>query len=239
MILTCPNCSARFLINAAALHPSGREVRCGRCRHQWFAAPPEPEKPRAEAASAEPPTGLTPPPLPPEAPGMRAAVEPRPIPPGSNLPVIAKPRRRAYGAVLGWAALVLAVIALGVAIAERDSLMAMYPDVRPVYAAVGFEVPGAGDGLQIADVTSSRVMQEGLPVLICEGRINNVSNYERRVPTLRGALRDSGGRELQSWTFTVPSETLAPGAAIPFRTEVRQPATSATELSITFVANNP
>jgi hypothetical protein len=76
-----------------------------------------------------------------------------------------------------------------------------------------------------------------LPVLVCEGRINNVSKHERRVPTLRGALRDAAGRELQSWTFTVPSQTLAPGSAIPFRTEVRQPASSATELSITFVTN--
>lgn len=228
MILTCPNCSARFLINTAALHPSGREVRCGRCRHQWFAAPPQPEKPEPEALAEEAvepaPRPLTPPPLPPMAPEPRAAAEPRPIPPGSNLPVIAKQRRRGIGAILGWAALVLVVIGIGVAIAERDTLMAMYPDVRPVYAAVGFEVPGAGDGLQIAEVTSTRVMQEGLPVLVCEGRINNVSKHERRVPTLRGALRDAAGRELQSWTFTVPSQSLAPGATIPFRTEVRQPA---------------
>jgi predicted Zn finger-like uncharacterized protein len=237
MILTCPNCSARFLINVAALHPSGREVRCGRCRHQWFAAPPEPEKPQPTAVAEASPPPLTPPPLPPLSPEPRAAFEPRPIPPGSNLPVIAKPRRRAFGAIFGWLVLLLAVIGIGVAIAERDTLMAMYPDVRPVYAAVGFDVPGAGDGLQIAEVTSTRVMQEGLPVLVCEGRINNVSKHERRVPTLRGALRDAAGRELQSWTFTVPSPSLAPGAAIPFRTEVRQPASSATELSITFVTN--
>jgi predicted Zn finger-like uncharacterized protein len=235
MILTCPNCSARFLINVAALHPSGREVRCGRCRHQWFAAPPEPEKPKVDdaAAAAAP---LTPPPLPPLSPEPRS-FEPRPIPKGSNLPVIAKPRRRAVGAIFGWLLLLLAVAAIGVAIAERETLMAMYPDARPVYAAVGFEVPGAGDGLQIAEVTSVRVMQEGLPVLVCEGRINNVSKHERRVPTLRGALRDSNGRELQAWTFTVSSQPLPPGGAIPFRTEVRQPASSATELSITFVTN--
>jgi predicted Zn finger-like uncharacterized protein len=236
MILTCPNCSARFLINVAALHPSGREVRCGRCRHQWFAAPPEPEKPVPEAAVEDVPQApITAPPLPPLAPEPRA-FESRPIPSSSSLAII-KPRRRAVGAVLGWAALLLVVIGIGVAVAERDTLMAMYPDVRPVYAAVGFDVPGAGDGLQIADVTSSRVMQEGLPVLVCEGRISNVSKHERRLPTLRGALRDAAGRELQSWTFTVPSQSLAPGAAIPFRTEVRQPASSATELSITFVAN--
>lgn len=234
MILICPNCSARFLINAAALQPNGREVRCGRCRHQWFATPAEPEMPAPEAAPERPLKPL-PPPLPPE---PTAPVEPRPIPRGSNLPAIPKPRRSALGAILGWGLLALVVIGLGVAIAERDSVMAVYPGSRSVYGAVGFEVPAAGEGLQINEVTSSRTMQEGLPVLVCEGRISNVSRYERRVPTLRGALRDAAGRELQAWTFSVPSASLAPGETIAFRTEVRQPASSATELSITFVANN-
>jgi predicted Zn finger-like uncharacterized protein len=235
MILSCPNCSARFLINAAALQPSGREVRCGRCRHQWFATPPsEPEPLDLEEETFE---QQPPPPLPPPLTEPAAPVEPRPIPKGSNLPVIAKQRRSRVGAILGWGVLALVVIVLGIAIAERETVMARYPETRPLYGAVGFATPPLGAGLAITDETCSRTTQEGLPVLVCEGRLRNNTKYDQRVPGLRGALLDAGGRELQAWTFSVNVPTLGPDQSVPFRTEVRQPASAATEWRVTFVAS--
>jgi predicted Zn finger-like uncharacterized protein len=232
MILSCPNCSARFLINAAALQPTGREVRCGRCRHQWFATPPEPDALELEQEAPEKPS---PPPLPPPLLEPAAPVEPRPIPKGSNLPVVAKQKRRGVGTIIGWLLLLAVVIALGVAIAERDTVMALYPETRPIYGAVGFQTPPLGAGLDITDETCSRTMQEGLPVLICEGRLRNTTKYDQRVPGLRGALLDAGGQELQAWTFAVGVPTLGPNQSVPFRTEVRQPASAATEWRVTFV----
>jgi predicted Zn finger-like uncharacterized protein len=240
MILTCPNCSARFLVNSAALRPSGRDVRCGRCRHQWFAMPPadEPAEVVGMPAEEEAPAA-TPSPR-----AARRLVEPsppaelRPIPPGSNLPVVARPPRRRVAVVAGWVGLALILIGIGYAIGEREQIMALYPSTRDTYAAFGFGIPAAGDGLQIAEVKSSLTTQEGVPVLVSEGRITNVSRLERHVPRLRGALRDSAGRELQSWTFRVEDARLAPGESAPFRTEVRQPAATATELSITFLAGD-
>lgn len=52
MHLICPSCESRFLIDTAALGPSGRRVRCGRCGHSWLAeaeagdgaADPKPER---------------------------------------------------------------------------------------------------------------------------------------------------------------------------------------------------
>ncbi len=44
MQLTCPNCSARYLVDPAAIGPSGRTVQCFRCSHKWHA-------PAAEAAA--------------------------------------------------------------------------------------------------------------------------------------------------------------------------------------------
>lgn len=39
MILTCPNCQARFNIPDQALGTAGRKVRCSSCRHSWHALP--------------------------------------------------------------------------------------------------------------------------------------------------------------------------------------------------------
>ncbi|HEX2114814.1 MAG TPA: DUF3426 domain-containing protein [Alphaproteobacteria bacterium] len=184
-----------------------------------------------------PPQPTKPPPLPPPLVEPAAPVESRPIPKGSNLPVISKQRRGSVVTIIGWVALAAIVIALGVAIAERETVMARYPEARALYGAVGFATPPLGAGLAITDETCSRTMQEGLPVLICEGRLRNNTKFDQRVPALRGALLDAGGRELQAWTFSVSAPTLGPNQSVPFRTEVRQPASAATEWRVTFVAN--
>ncbi len=50
MHLNCPSCDSRFVIDPAALGPSGRKVRCGRCGHAWHAEPGA-----AEAGGQSPP----------------------------------------------------------------------------------------------------------------------------------------------------------------------------------------
>ena len=35
MILNCPNCSTRFLVEVSALGSAGRTVQCGWCSHRW------------------------------------------------------------------------------------------------------------------------------------------------------------------------------------------------------------
>jgi predicted Zn finger-like uncharacterized protein len=58
MQLICPNCASSYAIADSALGERGRQVRCVKCKHVWFAAPAhamamaEPEVP---AAAIEPP----------------------------------------------------------------------------------------------------------------------------------------------------------------------------------------
>jgi predicted Zn finger-like uncharacterized protein len=49
MQLTCSNCSARYLVDPAAIGPTGRMVQCFRCGHMWAASVP------AEATVLPPP----------------------------------------------------------------------------------------------------------------------------------------------------------------------------------------
>lgn len=57
MIITCPRCSTRYVIDPAVLVPNGRAVGCTNCGHHWTQAPPAPGD---VAPAAEPP-----PPVPP------------------------------------------------------------------------------------------------------------------------------------------------------------------------------
>lgn len=41
MIVTCENCTSRFVVDPQVLQPRGRRVRCARCKVIWFQAPPD------------------------------------------------------------------------------------------------------------------------------------------------------------------------------------------------------
>src|SRR5438128_11494391 len=45
MIITCPRCATRYLLEVGVVQPPGRQVRCARCTHSWFqeAAPDLPK----------------------------------------------------------------------------------------------------------------------------------------------------------------------------------------------------
>lgn len=79
MIITCPNCAARFNLKDELLGDKGRNVKCAKCSHRWFAekpadaAKPAAPKPVPEAAPPPPPPAPPPPPPPPPAPPPRRA----------------------------------------------------------------------------------------------------------------------------------------------------------------------
>ena len=48
MQVACPNCGARYLVDPAAIGPTGRTVQCSRCSHRWFETIDPPSAPPKE-----------------------------------------------------------------------------------------------------------------------------------------------------------------------------------------------
>jgi len=126
MELTCPACAAAYNVPDAMIG-EGRQIRCARCGHQWFATPSQGTSESSEAPPAPP----APPPAEPEpAPTTVLAPEPEPEPEpeAPAEPELTSPPPRSIGLWLAWAAsLALVVGAAGALWQFQAAVTAVWP----------------------------------------------------------------------------------------------------------------
>ena len=217
MILTCQNCSTRYLIDPRALGATGRRVRCAKCYHIWYQAPPEDAPLRLDGMEASP-----------------AEAEPPPIGSGNRvqLPALPERRRRPWVAV-GWLVLFLVIVG-GAAAAgwKADEVMKIWPESARLYQWVGL-VPSQPTDWYTIKIEPRRDEENGVPRLVIHGELINNSAVAQPVPKLKVELHDASERVVQSWTFTASTERLLPGASVPFTTSVAQPNEAATGVTVT------
>lgn len=125
MRLTCPACAAAYNVPDAMIG-EGRQMRCARCGHQWFATPSQGIIEPSEAPAAPPPAEPEPAttavlaPVPPP--------EPEPEPEAPAEPELTSPAPRSIGLWLAWAAsLALVVGAAGALWQFQAAVTAVWP----------------------------------------------------------------------------------------------------------------
>lgn len=221
MIISCPACSTRYLVDPRALGTGGRVVRCANCSNTWHETPPEEALQGVELAS----------PVLSEA--AKTEVDTEPAAAGRvQLPVVTTSRPNI--SALGWAiyAAVMAVLILGGLWFTRDQVVAYWPGFARYYEMLGISVAQTPMPLDIKVSTPIYETENGLPTLVIQGEVVNQSKVAQQVPKLRVILRDKDHRELQSWVFSVSDKPLMPGGSVPFRTTVSQPNDQATGIVV-------
>ena len=233
MIVTCPACAVRYVVDPRALGAKGRTVRCARCAHTWFEDAPPPSEEKPAARSAVPPPPVEPPPSadPPPREGAPALTAGRRV----QLPAL-PPKKPRFPAAAAWALTVIVLLAgLGyAAIVEHDRVVALWPGAASLYARAGLATGQDGLGLEFRNLTTSREMENGLPALVVAGEVKNVSSTARAVPKLVVILRDSSAHDLQDLTVAAPADHLQPGESVPFHASIAQPAEAASDVFVTF-----
>jgi len=220
MLLSCSSCGTRFLVDAAALGPRGRTVRCGRCSHDWFQAPPDDPPPAVEPAPPPPP-----------------AAEYKPVP---NLPAIRKPDRESRAPTV-WLLLVILVAAIiGAGYYGRHQVMDLWPASAKIYeriaVAIGVPFTAADLALTIADVRTRRTVSGNQPVLVVEGDLANPTDRAVDLPRLRIILRDSARRKVSETVYRAAKRRLLPGEELPFRAYIANPPPGAADAVVRFFA---
>jgi predicted Zn finger-like uncharacterized protein len=148
MILTCPACSTRYLVDPATLGRDGRMVRCAKCGHSWMQRPPV-DMPKAVDLDISPP---------PE--------EIKPIPVGSSLPAIRKPPPPKSRKPLAISAIAAALLVLIGGIYMRQDIVEIWPPSALLFETVGLPVDALGAGLQLQNVRSEKRVEDGITVLV-------------------------------------------------------------------------
>jgi predicted Zn finger-like uncharacterized protein len=260
MIVTCPACETRYLVDDAALGDAGgRRLRCASCGHLWrysiAAAAIEAVGREMAAEAAAQATPPSPPPLrrlrarpspplvrpPPESPPTEAALlradrdsEPARYPDGP----MALPRTSVEAELpqarrrLGGLTLALVAIGLAViAVLARNMIPALYPPAAPVLQALHLAEPG-GAGLAIKVLPPTRTSD----AFGVAGDITNETAAPQRVPRLQVTVRDGYGDYLASRIVDPPVEQLRPGAVAHFEVVFEHPSITAVAADVTFAA---
>ncbi len=250
MIVTCPACQTRYLVDDAELGgEAGRRVRCASCGNLWNYSPvaaaiqtavAEATAEIEAAAYVAPPAAVYAPaaaPAPSPISALRAepGTEAQPRPTGQTAPVRpavvvelpgATRQDTARATILG---LIVFVAALAlIAILARDRIIAAYPAAGPVYETLRLTEP-SGTGLE---VTSSVTRTSAS--LIVDGDIINGSAVPRPVGRLRVTLRDGGKSDLESRIIDPPVNQLPPGATAHYNTVFEHPSITATAADVVF-----
>ncbi len=213
MIVTCPSCATRYLVDPAALGETGRMVRCARCTHAWTQAPPEDMPKRVDV--------------------IRPPDEPTPIPPGSNLPAI--PERGESASPGGWIALALVlVLVIGGVLAGRNQIVAAWPQAAQLYGLVGLAQESPAQVLELRNVQRSFTVENERTIVVVSGEIANLSSQTVRLPNIVAQVMDKDERILESWVLTPASTQLGPGETIEFSDRFADPPKGAFRLLVNF-----
>ena len=134
---------------------------------------------------------------------------------------------------MGWLVGVLVVLIIASAVIGRNEIVAGFPASAMIYQKLGLPV-AVQLGLQFEGVTSKRLEEGGVAVLVVEGEVVNVSDRSRAVPAIRITLLDGGGRRLQQELFRAQDAKLEAGAKTSFSGRLVNPAEQARNFSVTF-----
>ncbi|HYV87781.1 MAG TPA: DUF3426 domain-containing protein [Candidatus Polarisedimenticolia bacterium] len=213
MIVSCPACSTRYLVEPSALGSDGRVVRCAKCEHSWYQTPPDDMPHQVDLA----------------------------IPPAGSVPLPPRPRA-GFGASRGAGLPLLILVLLALAVAGgyflRERIVAQWPKTAQLYELIGLPTKAVGAGLEIANVKYTRQEVAGQVVFQIQGDIFNKTEKEIAVPPLDIPLQDASGKLLMDWTFSINQPSIRPGETISFNTEIKNAPAATAKFIVTFAGGS-
>jgi len=132
-----------------------------------------------------------------------------------------------------WIAIALVLFALNVAVlGARSEIVRYLPQTASLFSAIG--LPVNLRNLEFENIVISKEAQDGVSILIIEGKVVNTSRKAVDVPRLRFAARAPNGQEVYTWTMQPPRSILGPGDSMPFTSRLAAPPANAADILVRF-----
>jgi len=242
MILTCPECSTRYLTKENAIGPNGRTVRCAKCDTTWFVASQADELAlqdnQAPVEDIVPVTAGIAAATAPDIPFGEEAGDVSEQQPGAHVVMrdkVDKERRRRRLTSVGliWAIpLTLLFVAAILGYVFRQDIVNGVPQTATIYKSLGVDVTLSG--LNIEDPVTRSALVNGEPVLIVNGAVRNITAQAQQVPMVELSLHSKDGEPLVTWLVDVNSEQLGKDERVTFVSEYPNPPVDAVKLRYKF-----
>ena len=206
MIISCPNCGARYRLAVTVLAENTR-MRCATCVHRWIAEAEDVQAVFVPPAPAEvppeppPPPPAPPPPAPPPAPEV-----PLELPPELEEPARSTLLRTLAAVVIG-GALAVAAGAIWVARIDPQTIPMLGDDIAAM-------VPGPLP-LKLAFTARTTPLPSGERLLEINGTVRNTGATTVTLPDLEARL-SSPGTTVRRWRIAPPVAQLRPGTSVAF-----------------------
>ncbi|QXQ07644.1 zinc-ribbon domain-containing protein [Sphingosinicellaceae bacterium] len=230
MIVSCPECGARYRLADNAIPADGRAMRCASCKHRWFELGPEP----VEIIKLR---DLADRPLQPEMPIFPA--DPSPVAPAADLEATASETRadrphidylidkedddderpRSHPALKTVLALVLG---LGFSAAAAAMWVPNLPTVDLDFSQVPWLERIVAPPVTPRNPVTVRFAVDPQPVVggrivfVVTGTVANPTDEPQPVPKLEGRLVDPDGAVSYRWRINLPAAVMLPGQEVAF-----------------------
>ena len=254
MILTCPECSTKYMAKDGAIGPNGRSVRCASCESVWFVEGVDPD---VMALKDNQTVLLTPEPAfnsqvdsQSEAKGgllddqkTESAAESlfasgKSVPASVGAHILLRDKadaeklsKRKRLIRLIWAVPLLLLGAAAIfAIVKRQAIVEFYPKSAAIYQALGMNVKV--NGLDIQGLSSQRLVIDGEDVLRVKLDVVNLTSSDKLSPLIQFRLENRSGEALADWYVEVGT---VPGSGrVPIETDYPSPPIDGVELRYRF-----
>jgi len=226
MIVACPACATRYDFPASRFTASGTMVRCVECGHNWIESRP------AEVIDVAPralPIATTTEPPPNEEREVRRLTEAARIA-REEFTLRQRQRRRQ---LYGWAGFAVAALSpLAALFLMPETTVRLLPASMRFFDYAGMKVNIYG--LEVRRIAQQHVIIDGTRVISITGEIVNVSDEDRKVPSLRFILKNGALDDIYAWTLDSGIRPLRPGEMTTFTTRVASPPPAAEDVQIRF-----
>lgn len=218
MVVTCPQCSKRYMLDEALLPQEGRQVRCISCYHVWRQIPDQ-------TIHAHNPSFLG----------------------GADIALQMKVSSERQPSWIGWVIfLSIFISCISVIIFGRNFIVAHWARSEKYYELMGLQVALPGAGLAITNA-SSQIYKDGpIEMIRVMGNVVNESDNVRPIPPLKIKLMRDGeqpkspektegeGFVLDQWEHRLSEQSLLPGEKIHFETDPRPKVEGAQHIRVEF-----